>query len=576
MKLHLFLLPILGVLLYGWTLPFPFVFDDYIYLVDNPLVKESRSFTFMGDFRAFANHSKNLGLDPDLSTNFILRPVAYGTFHLNYLLGGMNPAGFRLLNIAIHCANALLLFELVARLLRAPRNGGGGAPDSALFIALVSSLLFLVHPLQIESVTYVIQRFTSFGTMFYLFTVLMFVVARTSEDPVMARRCRCFSVGGLLVGMFVKEFLFTAPFVMVLLDWLVLRTPVRDACRRAVPWLVCMPIIPVLIIVTSAAQNEGGASFAAALNVAAPQGKEGSYAYHYALTQPGVVLTYLRLILLPRGLNIDPDHPLSTSVLEWRVLGPVGLLVAIIVVSWAWYSRGTGDARRSLAFCSVLWFFITISIDSSIVPLPDLMSEHRSHLPSVGIFMALACMADMARTQWMHRPRLRVAVPAVVSAWILALGVATVFRNQVWSTEVSIWADAVAKSPNKPRPWNNLGTSQHEAGDLAGATASFRRAIELEPRYVDAYQNLALNGIAARRYREALEAAQAGLRIAPDSHKLHYVLGLAYCGLEEGEKALAAFGAAQSRGLLTQQQQAFIAKAEAIVGRDSASQAKNP
>lgn len=575
MKFHAFLLLIVGVLLYGYTLPYPFVFDDYIYLVDNPLVKDSRSLIFMGDFHTFANYAKSLGLDPDLSTNFILRPVAYLTFHLNYLLGGMNPVGFRLVNIAIHCANALLLFELVSRLLRAPRDGAAGEPDSALFIALISSLLFLVHPLQTESVTYVIQRFTSFGTMFYLFTVLMFVVARTSEDPVVARRCRWFSVAGLLVGTFVKEFLFTAPFVMVLLDWVVLRTPVRDACKRAVPWLVCLPIIPVLIIATSAAQSEGGASFSAALNVAAPQGKEGSYAYHYALTQPGVILTYLRLILLPRGLNIDPDYPLSTSLLEWRVLGSVGLLVTIIAASWAWYSRGTGDVRRALALCSVLWFFITLSIDSSIVPLPDVMAEHRSYLPSVGIFIALACVADMARTRLQHRSSLKFAVPAFMTAWILALSVATVFRNHVWSTEVSIWSDTAAKSPNKPRPWNNLGTSQNEAGDLAGATASFRRAIELEPKYTDAYQNLTLTQIAAREYRAALESAQAGLRVAPDSWKLHYVSGVAYCGLEDGEKALAAFGIAEARGFLTEEQKAFIAKVAAIQA-SKAPQAKRP
>src|SRR5687767_5662879 len=87
MRIPLLLL-VIGVLLYSYTLPYPFIFDDEIYLVANPLVTDARSFIFMGDFHTFANYSKKLGLDPDLSTNFILRPVTYLTFHLNYLLGG--------------------------------------------------------------------------------------------------------------------------------------------------------------------------------------------------------------------------------------------------------------------------------------------------------------------------------------------------------------------------------------------------------------------------------------------------------------------------------------------------------
>ncbi|MBI5773858.1 MAG: hypothetical protein HZA89_08970, partial [Verrucomicrobia bacterium] len=100
----------IGLLLYGHTLSFPFVFDDQMYLLNNPLLHDTRSFVFQGgDFSSFATYAERIGLPRDLSTNFILRPVAYLTFHLNYLLDGMNPRGFRAVNIALHCANAFLL-----------------------------------------------------------------------------------------------------------------------------------------------------------------------------------------------------------------------------------------------------------------------------------------------------------------------------------------------------------------------------------------------------------------------------------------------------------------------------------
>jgi len=231
----------LGLLLYGYTLHFPFVFDDCIYLVDNPLMRDLRSFIWRGDFTAFANYSKHLGLDPDLSTNMILRPVTYFSFYLNYLADGMNPRGFRAVNIAIHCGNTLLLFFTLAQVLRTSRKRGELLPGSARFIALSAALLFLVHPLQIESVTYVVQRFTSLGTLFYLATVLTFLRANHAEDGRAARRWRVLSVGSLVVGMLSKEILFTAPFMLLLLDWLVMGTPLKTAGRRISAVSRCSP-----------------------------------------------------------------------------------------------------------------------------------------------------------------------------------------------------------------------------------------------------------------------------------------------------------------------------------------------
>jgi hypothetical protein len=536
------ILVLIGLALYGYTLPFPFVFDDHIYLVGNPLATDARSFRYPFEFHDFANRAKSIGLQEDLSTNLILRPFAYLTFYLNYLVGGMNPPGFRAVNIIIHCANAVLLLALVLRLLRHAQPAPASA-ESARFIAMSGALLFLVHPLQIESVTYVIQRFTSFGTFFYLATVLLFVASRTSADERTARRCRRWSVAAMGFGIFTKEFLFTAPFMMVALDWVVLRAPLREACRRMLPWALLLPIIPVLMGLTAAAQS-GAASFSTWLNVAGQDSADPAFPLHYALTQPSVIVGYLRRMLLPYGLNIDPEHLPVTSPWTWRFLAPVTLLVAIGASAWLWFRKMPDDPRRSVCFGFVVWLFLGFSIDSSIVPLPDLMSEHRSYLSTIGLFCAVACVLDVWRTHLRSCPALRWLVPAAIGVWVFGLIAATVERHTHWSSNVALWSDTAAKSPRKPRVWANLGTALGNEGMDYQAAEAFRKAIALDPRHVNAHYNLVKIEMRLGRLREGIAVAEAGLRIDPAACPLHQLCAEGFIRLGEYGRALRALQSA--------------------------------
>lgn len=532
----------MGLLLYAHTLPFPFVFDDHIYLVNNPFIRDGSCFYYQGDFTRFASLSRELGLDPDLSTNFILRPIAYLTFHLNYVLDGLRPHGYRAVNILIHLANAMLIFLLLTRILRTSTKRGTLALFSVNFIALSTALLFLAHPLQPESVTYIVQRFTSLGTLFYLGSLLLFLKANAVEYTPSALGWRSVSVICLILGMFVKEFLFTAPFLMLLLDSVVMGTPFKVASRRTLPYFFCLPIIPVLILFTSQAQQEGSASLTAALNITNGSG----YApYHYALTQLSVVLIYLRLVMLPTGLNLDWDYPLTTSL--WQ--GPA-LLSALVIASllggvWYWYRRHRPEVRPALLLVSVLWFFVTLGIDSSMVPLPDLLAEHRSYLPSIGALCALVCGADLLRTRWQDRPTLRYLVPAAMVLWLLALASATNARHLAWRSEVAMWEDVTAKSPKKFRPWLNLGTAYFERNRPKEAVVCIRKAITLLPTATIAYRNLARAENMTGHPREALEAARMGIWVSPGDHELHFEMGLAYAGLGDVKQAEQAFRKSQ-------------------------------
>ena len=153
---------IAGMLLYAKSLGYPMVFDDLLYLVENPLFTEFRHFQEL--FTQFSHKVvclAPLGKDGDVSANFALRPLTYFSFFLNHSIGGLNPTGYRALNVIIHCINAFLTFRISLILLRAPIFSRQSDHAYKHFAAVATGLFFLIHPLQTESVTYIIQRATS-------------------------------------------------------------------------------------------------------------------------------------------------------------------------------------------------------------------------------------------------------------------------------------------------------------------------------------------------------------------------------------------------------------------------------
>ncbi|HEY1050428.1 MAG TPA: hypothetical protein VGE39_11755, partial [Prosthecobacter sp.] len=234
--------------LYGWTADFPMVFDDHMYMKDNMFFRDSASFSYPAHFTEFVSRPAKLGIDPDLAVNFVLRPVAYASLHLNYLMDGFRPRWFRVVNIIIHAATALLIYALLRLLLKRSPHAGALSKGSAFFIPLTAAALFAAHPLATESVTYIIQRFTSLSALFYLLTLWLYFLSLQGSSRAGRVVLRVVAVAVLLAGMLTKECTFTAPLVAVMLDILVLGTRWRTAARRAWPLLLCLPLIPALVL----------------------------------------------------------------------------------------------------------------------------------------------------------------------------------------------------------------------------------------------------------------------------------------------------------------------------------------
>lgn len=506
----LFLLSVC-VALYGRTLDYPMVFDDEMYLRNNPLAGKAESFGYLGNLREFANRPAQLGLDPDLATNFIMRPVAYATFYLNYWFDGFTPRWYRAFNILLHATNVMLIAGLSGLLLRRLDVN----TRSRWFISLTAALLFAVHPLATESVTYIVQRFTSLSTAFYLGCLWMYFAA----DEAAGRRQQVLRRAGatvlLLLGMLTKESTITAPVMAVLIDVLLIRTGFRHAVKKALPLLLCLPVIPSFMLLVAWAQNPENFGLMSAIHLANLKEQPWDHS-HYIITQLTVVLHYLRMLVWPTGQNIDPSWPLYDHVFQWPVLRAIAIFSALLGAAWWIMKRHGSLPQYRVPLMFLLWFFICLLPSSGAVPLPDLVAEHRSYMASIGFFIVVAWALNWVREQFEEHEFLLHLAPVAASVSILGFSIAMWNRNDVWSTKLALWQDTVAKSPAKFRVWGNLGVAHYERKDHEEALRCTEKAVALEPSFARGQLNRFALLNALNRHSDTIKAIEKTVADMPD------------------------------------------------------------
>jgi tetratricopeptide (TPR) repeat protein len=426
------LLAIAVLLAWFGALTGPFQFDDHNVIAGNPAV-----------------HSLAAWWDSMPG----IRPLLKLTYALNWS-AGESPLGFHLFNIVVHAANAILAFQL----LRALRPGG--APDAVAFAA---ALLFALHPVQTEAVTYVSGRSVSLMALFYLGSLLAYV--RT--DAGRPWRGRALSAALFAAALMVKETAVTLPLALLLVDALRGRGEARGALRRqALHWGVL-----------------AAALLAAALSPAYRHLAEVSLATRplaaNLLTQANAWFWLAGQLAMPWRLNADPDLPV---VMAWsaQAAAQVAVILGLLAGAVILWRR-----QRWLAF-SLLWIFLHLAPTNSLLPRLDVANDRQLYLAALGAFAAMA-----AGLQWLPVfARRRWLAPAVLAGLALVLGGATMARNQVYASQADFWEDAAAKSPGKPRVHNNLGWAYQQEGRYEDARQAYLRALRIDPDYWRARINL--------------------------------------------------------------------------------------
>ncbi len=473
---HLLLIALAGVACYANALHVPFVYDDATSIVDNAAI---------GSWSQGRSESS-------------ARRVAYLTFKLNYRLGGLDPFGYHVVNVLIHVLAGFAVYALARALLRLAARGRA-EPERLTpeWPALAGALLFVVHPIQTQAVTYVVQRMASLAGLFYVAALAAYAWARQGDGR---RRWLAYAgaVGCAALATFTKENAFTLPFAVALLELSFGAGSFRRRSAAVAPFVALLPAIPLIAL-----RAAGSVSGVRAAGVGEPVLSR----LDYLATQTRVVVTYLRMLVLPVGQSIEHDPPVARGFGSPTVLGASVLLAALAVAGVALLGRRRPAGLRVAGF-GILLFFLALSVESSVIPIVDVMFEHRLYLPIAGAALAVAGIVHAAVER---RARAARAVAVIVTAVAVALAVATVLRNEIWNDPVSLWRGAVRTSPNKVRVHLALGNALLEAGDLGGAVAAWQRAAEIQPTYSLAWNQLGnvarLQGdraLAEERYRRAL------------------------------------------------------------------------
>lgn len=476
------ILAVAVVVVYWNSLPGAFILDDNASILENPQLRADQPLTEV-----------LTPPDQDPEAPRWRGPVVGLSLALNHAQGGFEPRGYHIFNLVAHLLVTLALYGCIRTILG--RDEGSG-------VALASALIWAVHPLLTDSVTYVIQRTTVLMGLFYMVGLLAVLRSDSARQP---RAWHVLALVSCLLGMLSKESMVTAPVVYAIADRVFLAPSWRDVWKRrrflyiglAATWLA----LAWIMVVSPHTGNIG-------LDVS--MGPVG-----YLLTQPEVIWHYLLLVVWPRELILD--YGFAEPVAMAAALLPGLLLAALLAISALGFRR-----RPRLAFLGA-WFFIALSPTSSVVPIvKEVGAERRMYLPLMAL-VVLAVIggrwvlrrlvtADRVRTGW------AVALVAVTAG---ALGAVTVGRNRDYHDPLVLWQETARQRPQNVRAHSGLGVALVREGRLEEAEAAYRRALEIDPAYPEAAYNLGRVLSRLERHAEALEAYLAALKLSPDNFKAH-------------------------------------------------------
>jgi len=468
-----FLILIVVFIAYSNSINAPFYHDDYGYLIGNKAIEiSSLNFTEL----------KKAALESPLDTRWLPNI----SFALNHYFLGAKPKGYRVINIIFHILTSFVVFLLFQSTLKL--SAKKSLRPKHFEIALLGTLLWALHPLQVNCVTYVVQRMTNMAAFFFLSSMLLYIYGRLSS--VFRGRLICYSLS-LFSGMCAivcKEISAVLPLMIVAYEFFFLRK--INWRERYISIGVMAVIVTVLLLAIT--QFYLGGSF----NILAGYHGRDFTLFERLLTQSRVVVFYLSLIVLPlpSRLNLLHDVPLSTSFFNppQTILSIIFILFCLVSI-YLLYKRDS----RILAF-AIFWYFGNLVIESSVIPL-EIIYEHRTYLPS--IFLILAACSYIYQILEVNKK-----LPLyVLCLCILLFAIVTWQRNLVWANTDVFFRDVIKKSPNLSRGYLAMYFSLRSQGKNSEARSYLEKAIAVSPFNEESVINMARLDISERSYGEALK-----------------------------------------------------------------------
>jgi tetratricopeptide (TPR) repeat protein len=492
----------LGLALYGQTFGFSFVFDDNFFLLDNNYI------------RSFGNIDQLWTILPKT------RLVGIYSFALNYQMNQLHPAGYHIVNFFIHLLAVGLVWALAEALFK---QAGYVSRELPFFIAV----LFLVHPCQTQAVSYISQRFESIATVFYLGSIYCYIRARRARLKAHSFYLFICSAGCAVLGLFTKEVAATIPLMILAAELILFKRDPLNAKKHPSGGIYLVIFALGLLFLLLFMKMVRTNFINEYLHFSAPsESHEGDIITvgKYILTQMRVFLTFLRLLILPINQNVDYDYPLSTGLFD-----PPLTFVGLCLIAFITFLVFKLQKQWPLISFGLAWVLITFSINTA--PRVNVIFEHKLYLISFGFFLVMVSVLSM-----LIKDRRYLLGSLMMIAAVLSL--ITYKRNHVWRNEITLWEDAVQKSPYKSRPRNNLGVFLGMEGNYAGAVSEFDKAIAIKPDFAESYNNRGNTYSKEGNYTQAISDLTKAIALKPDYVAAYCNLGIVYDKQGDINKAL--------------------------------------
>lgn len=501
-KIYIFLifLPIIAFIIYSNTFKSPFILDDYRIITDNPEIKKPSIFYNINQPRY----------------------IGYITFALNYKFNRTDVYGYHLINLLIHIANSFLVFFIIRKIFEIIYK------REIFLLSFLIALIFLVHPIQTQAVTYIVQRFTSLAALFSLVSIYFYLIYKTSQKWKLC--CYILFLFSALLAFKTKENTASLPIAVIAIEYFLFKNLKHSYFKRA---LLILPALVLVIVIPLSFTNIGkpiSISFAELMG----ELKEASYETplisrsQYLFTEFSVVLTYFRLLVLPINQSLHYIYPLSKSFFELNTFLSFSFIMMILFFSSFYRKKGLEITL------GILWFFIFLSVESSIIPIQDVIFEHRLYLPSIGFFLAIVSIIS----KLIEKIHYKVFAPLILII-VITLSFLTYKRNEVWKDEITVWKDVVSKFPTDYVAWSSLGTAYAKEGMYDSAIEAILTAFKYNSSFAKAHNNLAVCYTKKRMYAEAIREFQTAISIDANNPKFYYNFGGLYYELRNYKKSLA-------------------------------------
>jgi protein O-mannosyl-transferase len=529
-KYAIILIAVVGIIAYSNSFKNEFQFDDGFHIIEGRKIKNINNVLNYSHWRSINN-----------------RPLSFFTLAVDYKLAKKDKnnkpdvVGFHITNLIFHVIAGFMAFLLTLEILSlAVFRKNKTIGDFKILIALFSAFIFIAHPIQTQAVTYIIQRMTVLAGLFYMLSVWLYIRGRRSHIENEKARIwipyiyylGAFAAG--VLGFLSKQNAVTFPIAFVLVEILFIRNKEQKIDRR---------FLAIIAVVVGAIVAYG------ILTRGLPSEYNKISRTEYLLTQFRVMAKYWQLLFLPVNQHLDYYWPVSTTLWRTQELLSLAFMLGLITL-------GVILARKNwlIPAFAIFWFYLTLSVESTIIPIRDVIFEHRLYMAVFGFGFAISYLAFY----FLGRKKLSYPIIALSILTLVYIG-ATMNRNKVWKNTYTLWSDSTRKSPKRERSWywlasyyttekdrenamkcyntsiecnpefslayNARGNLKKEGGDYEGALNDYNMAIKLNPKYMTAYYNRGIANAALDQLSAAIKDYDRSIRLGNRSSAVYYNRG---------------------------------------------------